>query len=161
MKGWPLALVLLVTFIAGCVVGYNAGRSPSASTLRTAPTQPAVQTEGVSGDAVQPSANQEATPAGTPTAREIFTTQGTGSKNTATFVIPPQAKQWVISWKTQPERTSGHFSIVVHREDGRYVDLVANVSGASEDESVMRGAGAYYLEISALQPYSISVHAMY
>ena len=91
-------------------------------------------------------------------AHQVGLWNGNGCKNTETFYVP--TKVWYITWKTwlEPGRKSGGLlAIWVYTEDGKYVDLVANVIGADTDSSAMRGKGHFYLEISSSQPWTVEV----
>lgn len=86
---------------------------------------------------------------------------GQGMKSTKTFHV--ESNEWQIAWATKPIHNSGGglLQIYVYRADGTLVGLVANVTGKSNDNSVMRsGAGNYYLKInSANVGYCITVSA--
>lgn len=83
--------------------------------------------------------------------RRVAQWQGKAKKNTETFNI--SSSEWRIRWSTK----SGHFSIATYTADGSYIDLVVNIIGENKDSSIMRGAGDYYLTISASQPYIVIV----
>ena len=95
---------------------------------------------------------------------DIAQWSGSGTKNTETFTIPSQAKEWKISWVTKPSPTYGdfNFQIFVYKPDsGMPVSVAANIIGANTDSTIMRGAGDYYLTINTAQPYTIEVEAKY
>jgi hypothetical protein len=70
------------------------------------------------------------------------------------------SKEWRISWDTQPgEHGPGNFQIYVYTAKGTLDGIAANVIGANQDHSIMRGAGDYYLTINTGQPYTIIVEA--
>jgi hypothetical protein len=50
-----------------------------------------------------------------------------------------------------------NFIITVYNADGSYKDTAANVISASNDHTVERGAGDYYLNINTAQPYTIQI----
>lgn len=98
-----------------------------------------------------------------PKSHQIAVFNGRGTKNTSTFTIPPQAKEWHITWKTGPDkrRLPGNFMIFIHDAEGRPVSSAANVIGENQDTTVLRRPGSYYLEIIATQPYGIVIWAVY
>jgi hypothetical protein len=81
---------------------------------------------------------------------------GSSIKNTETFHIT--SDEWTIAWATKPgEYGNMNFQIYIYNSDGTLKDVAANVIGASNDHTVERGAGDYYLEINTAQPYKIEV----
>ena len=101
-------------------------------------------------------------PPPTPTvAKPVTIAQWSGStiKNTETFNVPTQ--QWKIAWDTRPgEYGDMNFQIYVYNRDGSphlSSYIVANVIGANNDSTIMRGSGDFYLTINTAQPYDITV----
>jgi hypothetical protein len=86
----------------------------------------------------------------------VKTFSGRAQKKTESFTI--KGREWRISWETKGK---GHFGIFVHGEEGRPLDLVANIIGSGSESSIMRGAGTYNLDITTLQPYTIKVEDYY
>jgi hypothetical protein len=86
----------------------------------------------------------------------VKTFSGLVQKKTESFTI--KGREWRISWET---KGSGHFGLFVHGEDGRPLDLVANIIGSGSETTIMRGAGTYYLDITTSQPYTIKVEDYY
>lgn len=85
---------------------------------------------------------------------------GNGSKQTEIYHIP--AREWIISWKTEPGQYGPmNFAISVHKANGELVSIAANVIGKSEDHTVMHVEGDYYLSINTSQPYAIVIVAKY
>lgn len=89
----------------------------------------------------------------------IASWEGESTKNTETFHVP--SKEWKISWDT----TSGkygdmNFQIYVYDSNGRPRGVAANVVGANNDSTIMRGEGDYYLMVNTAQPYKITVETM-
>lgn len=95
--------------------------------------------------------------------RKIAEFRGRGTKNTETFHVPEQAREWNITWHTEPPKGGvGYFGAFLHRSDDRQPpQLIANITGKDRDTSVIRGTGDYYLAIIATQPYGIVVWAAY
>jgi len=89
----------------------------------------------------------------------IASWEGESTKNTETFHV--SSKEWKISWDT----TSGkygdmNFQIYVYDSNGRPRGVAANVVGANNDSTIMRGEGDYYLMINTAQPYKITVETV-
>lgn len=82
---------------------------------------------------------------------------GSSIKNTSNFDI--KGEEWRIRWSTEPGKYGDmNFQIYVHdASDDSLKDLAANVIGAASDESVIRGAGRYYLKLNTSQPYEVIV----
>ena len=90
---------------------------------------------------------------------EIARWEGRATKNTQTFNIP--SRQWRISWATRPHELGAfNFQIYVYSESGALVNVAANVIGADNDWTIMRGAGEYYLTINTAQPYVVVVETL-
>ena len=87
---------------------------------------------------------------------EVVTIAGDSIKETESFTVAN--REWRVAWDTQPgEHGDGIFSFDIMTSDGDYVTTGANVMGASQDSTVQRGAGDYYLAINATQAYTITV----
>ena len=85
--------------------------------------------------------------------------QGKATKNTETFHIP--SKEWRISWDTRPGSLGDfNFQLFVYTADGDLRTVAANVIGADQDSSTMRGSGDYYLTINTAQPYTVEIEAL-
>ena len=54
-------------------------------------------------------------------------------------------------------RENGNFVIMVYNSKGDPDSVIANIIGAGEDISYMRGKGDYYLSINTAQDYKIVV----
>jgi hypothetical protein len=81
---------------------------------------------------------------------------GSGIKNTETFHITSDT--WYVGWATKPGQYGNmNFQICIYNADGSLKGIAANVIGASNDQTVMRGSGDYYLEINSGQPYDVVV----
>ena len=90
---------------------------------------------------------------------EIARWEGKATKNTQTFNV--RSRQWRISWATRPHELGAfNFQIFVYRESGALVNVAANVIGADNDWTIMRGAGDYYLTINTAQPYVVVVETL-
>ena len=87
--------------------------------------------------------------------------EGQATKDTETFHV--STEEWRISWDTQPgQYGSMNFQIYVYKADGtpHGTFVAANVIGADQDSTIMRGSGAYYLTINMGQPYTVTVEAL-
>jgi hypothetical protein len=80
---------------------------------------------------------------------------GAGTKETETFTIT--TREWRVTWTAVAERAdfaggAKNFDIGVYKDGGSQFPLSSISAGASETkgESFVRGAGRYYLKISAL-----------
>ena len=82
--------------------------------------------------------------------RKIKEWQGNGIKTTEKFTV---GSEWAISWTTK----AGILQIYVYASDGELFNLAANTMIAGSDISYFHKAGTYYLEINALQPYTVQV----
>ena len=87
--------------------------------------------------------------------KEVISWKGKGIKNTETFTI--KAKEWKVCWTTKAVEFGGIFQIMIYKGDSKLPDIAANVQGADEDCSFMRGTGDYYLTINSTQPWNITV----
>jgi len=77
-------------------------------------------------------------------------------RTTETFHMP--SNQWTITWNTNSGRCGDmNFIIEVYNADGSVKDTAANAIGASNDYTIERGAGDYYLNINTAQPYTIQI----
>ena len=75
----------------------------------------------------------------------LETFEGPHNKNTPVFLAKPN---WQIKYHAlEPDR---HFSIVVHGENGEYIDLAANEIGPKEGLYFQARGGKYYLEVTAV-----------
>ncbi|MDR1304483.1 MAG: hypothetical protein LBK76_04585 [Verrucomicrobiales bacterium] len=73
---------------------------------------------------------------------------GDVDRNTESFTVT--ADEWTIAWSW---RNAGYFGIIVHDEYGKKKLLPVNTIGRTVSETIMRGAGTYYLEIMNLPGY--------
>lgn len=88
--------------------------------------------------------------------RTIEKYSGSSIKNTPTFEVT--APEFRITWKTRPGQYGDmNFQIFVYHEDGSLKDLAANIIGAGEDSTIIRGAGRYYLQFNTAQPYAVVI----
>ena len=82
---------------------------------------------------------------------------GNDSRNTETFIIT--TNEWRIWWWTEPgKEREANFQIYVYEENGDFVDMVANIIGKSNQFTIMRGKGSYYLKIVTGQFYMITIY---
>jgi len=77
---------------------------------------------------------------------------GQSQKNTESFSV--SSNEWQIRWKTTGDT---NFIISVYTESGDLKELAVNIIGSSEDSTIIRGAGKYYLNINTSQKYEIAV----
>lgn len=93
--------------------------------------------------------------------RTVLEVSGKSIKQTETFSIT--GDEWRVSWSVKTRgRGSDNFSIYVYNADGSLKGVAANVQGADDDSTIMRGAGTYYLKIlNTAQPYGIVVEDKY
>ena len=130
--------------------------APAATTKAPAPI--ATKVPPATATSVPPTATPVPAPA--PTLQTIASFAGSGQKNTADFHI--DADQWQIAWACQPGQFGGNFSIEVTTSNGTYVDLAANeiCSSNKSDVTIERGAGDYFLKVSADAPWQIQIKAI-
>ncbi len=84
---------------------------------------------------------------------------GSATKTTETFHVP--SNEWRLSWDTKPGRSGAmNFQIYIYNSDGTLKSVAANVIGANSDNTVIHGAGDYYLMINTAQPYTITVESL-
>lgn len=114
--------------------------------------------EVTSSDTESTSSNSEDTDKTTDdsTTKVVAEWSGNSIKNTETFHIT--SNEWTISWDTEPGKYGEmNFQIYVYDANGNLKDVAANVIGASNDHTIERGSGDYYLTINTAQPYTIQV----
>jgi len=88
----------------------------------------------------------------------IASWEGESTKDTETFHVP--SDQFKISWDTKPGNFEGNFIFTINNADGSFKAAGANVIGANNESTIVRGAGDYYLSITTTQPYKIYVETM-
>lgn len=143
-------LVLFAVFLAiGC--SGSGSNSDNAQPEATSTNEPAANTET---PAATPQAKAEAPV--TPVVIATFT--GSSTKDTETFSVP--SDQFKISWDTKAGQFEGNFIFTIKNADGSFKAAGANVIGTNSESTVVRGAGDYYLSITATQPYTITVETM-
>lgn len=80
------------------------------------------------------------------------------SMDTRTFAILDDA--WRVWWATERGKHGpANFQIWVKEEDGEFESLAANVIGESNHWATIRQKGRFYLQISTMQPYMITVYS--
>jgi hypothetical protein len=90
---------------------------------------------------------------------KIKTWTSTGMKNTETFTV--QNHEWKITWRTSKEAFpgAGILQAFLNTPSGEMKELPINQIGAGSGDTIMRGAGSYYLEVSsANMTWEISVY---
>lgn len=107
------------------------------------------------------STSNASTPNTPATWHTVLEVSGKSIKQSETFTIT--GDEWRISWSAKTRgRGSDIFQIYVYNADGSLKGVAANVQGADDDATIMRGAGTYYLEIlNTAQPYGIVVEDKY
>lgn len=88
---------------------------------------------------------------------EIARWTGTSDKNTEVFHIP--SHEWRISWEVGEGAFGTVFGIIVYDAAGNFVDSGGVIMEPGQDSTIVRGAGDYYLSISAMQPYTVVIEA--
>jgi hypothetical protein len=84
---------------------------------------------------------------------------GSATKTTETFHV--SSNQWRLSWDTKPGQAGAmNFQIYIYNSDGTLKSVAANVIGANADNTVIHGAGDYYLMINTAQPYTVTVESL-
>lgn len=84
-----------------------------------------------------------------------YTFKGPNCKLTDVFEIGPH---WLLKYRNQ---SSGHFAIVVYSEEGKYIDLAANLTHHClvDIEQYTKG-GKYYLDVKAKGNWTIKIIEM-
>ena len=89
----------------------------------------------------------------------VATWTGSATKTTETFHV--SSNQWRLSWDTKPGRVGAmNFQIYIYNSDGTLKSVAANVIGANADNTVIHGAGDYYLMINTAQPHTVTVESL-
>lgn len=84
---------------------------------------------------------------------------GSATKTTETFHV--SSNQWRLSWDTKLGQAGAmNFQIYIYNSDGTLKSVAANVIGANADNTVIHGAGDYYLMINTAQPYTVTVESL-
>lgn len=146
MKKLHIAIIAIVlVFLAlGCSGSNNTATNSKSDNSQPATTEQATQPTPVKAEPVV-----------------IATWEGESIKNTETFHVP--SDEWKLSWDTKPGKLGDmNFIITVYKagESQIPVSVAANVIGANNDSTVIRGAGDYYLAINTAQPYKITVETV-
>lgn len=84
--------------------------------------------------------------------------QGNSIKSTETFHV--SSHEWKIAWNTYPGQFGdSNFQIFIYKSSGDLANppIAANVIGRSNDSTIIRGAGDYYLTFNSMQNYSVTV----
>jgi hypothetical protein len=148
MSGAVRFLVVFVLLLIGGMALASSDSPNDTSKVSTPATQ-------VSNVAVE---HKEETPAQSSTPQVVGSWSGNGIKTTDTFHV--SSEKWTIRWDTKSgEYGDMNFIIYVYKDNGSLKDLAANVIGASNDKTIMRGSGDYYLKIVTSQPYTVEVVA--
>lgn len=137
-------IILLVLLVLGCSGTNNTATDTKSDNSQPATAEPTTQPTPVKAEPVV-----------------IATWEGESIKNTETFHVPTD--EWKISWDTKPGKFGDmNFIITVYKagETQIPVSVAANVIGANNESTVIRGAGDYYLAINTGQPYKITVETV-
>lgn len=148
-----MTMMLLVMAAVGCTDSSNNSDNTqqSGTTEQTAQAdEQSTQTQEQTQEQAQEQTQESSEPV------VIASWEGESTKNTETFTVPTD--EWKISWDTKPgELGDMNFQIYVYDKNGAMKGVAANVVGANNESTVMRGAGDYYLTINTAQPYKITV----
>lgn len=83
--------------------------------------------------------------------------QGSGIKKTESFNVT--SEEWRIIWNYKTDNPyGGAFSIFVNEKNGSS-DMVANQSNSGEGSSYMHHPGTFWLDISALGSWVVTVES--
>lgn len=147
--GITLLVILAAFMLIGCTGNStNNSENTAQETVKSTPAETQASTP-------------EPTPAKTQEPVTIASWSGSSTKNTETFHVP--SKEWTISWDTKPGKSGdGNFIVYVYDANNPKVvsQVAANVIGASDESTIMRGEGDYYLAITTTQPYDITVSTL-
>lgn len=80
----------------------------------------------------------------------IATFSGSGGKNTRPFSVPAG---WEIQWDAKGDI----FQLYLYKADGSMVGVPANQQGSGKGSSYQAKAGKYYLQVNALDKWSIKI----
>lgn len=82
--------------------------------------------------------------------------QGDSAGRSAPFTV---GSTWRVQWEARPgPHGAGNFVLYVYRVGSQVpVGVIGNVIGRGHDISYQNGAGTYYLDINADEPYTIGV----
>lgn len=83
----------------------------------------------------------------TPRWRTIKEWAGKGNKQTETFEVTNH--EWQLEWAATNERVIGFFGVMLYKANGQYVSMPINQTGEGGGSTYVRGAGKYYLDITA------------
>ncbi|HET8569491.1 MAG TPA: hypothetical protein VFM93_10960 [Candidatus Limnocylindria bacterium] len=84
--------------------------------------------------------------------------QGSGSRETEEFVV---GADWRVDWLFAPASPGSAIQVFIYSVDGRLLlDLAANTQNAGADSSFWRGAGRYYLKVSATGDWKLAVQEL-
>jgi hypothetical protein len=73
--------------------------------------------------------------------------QGSGSKDTETFVV---GDHWRVDWMFSPAQSGALFQVFIYRADGRLLmNLAANSQKGGSDTSFWAGPGKYFLRVNS------------
>jgi hypothetical protein len=54
-----------------------------------------------------------------------------------------------LEWAATNEKVIGFFVVMLYKENGQYVSMPVNQTGEGDGSTYVRGAGKYYLDITA------------
>lgn len=149
-----VTVIATVMVIVGAYFAYNMGIAPLIPSTTVPGPAKAV--------AVPPKAVETPAPEKKYELYTVGNWSGRGRKNTETFHISSDV--WMITWASSPDyksQTAGVLAVHLFRGDGTLIDTVTMVTGKNQDQSIMRGAGDYYLKIeSAGVGYSVTASAL-
>jgi hypothetical protein len=113
-----------------------------------------VQGEGASGTHANEDVNNGRVRV-QPRWQNVLDLRGQSDRRSRAFSV--DSDRWTISWKTQPGSESGaEFMIFLYDQQNPGDPLVITTS-PENDMAEMEGAGVFYVEVVASQPYTIEV----
>lgn len=85
---------------------------------------------------------------------------GKGLKTTEMFEVVTQS--WLVRWSFTPDDVVGPGSLQVylHDSEGNLVDVLVNATAEGKDISYVHKGGRYYLKISGIGSWSVSVESV-
>ncbi len=90
---------------------------------------------------------------------QIIFWHGSEDDSMDTGIFSIRSGVWRIWWDTERGKYGpANFQIYVNTEDGKFVDFAANLIGKSNHWKTIRRKGRFYLQISTMQPYMITVY---
>lgn len=147
--------VLAVFLLLGCI-GSNGNTDQSSTPSDNVQSTQQEETQSNESANVKQPVKEETPVKAAPVT--IASWEGESTKDTETFHV--STDQFKISWDTKPGNFEGNFIFTINNADGSFKAAGANVIGTNNESTIVRGAGDYYLSITATQPYKITVETI-